>query len=316
MAGLRLVPAGEEAVDRADAPLGGDRQVGPAGRRRARSRRAPPRTPARGSTVVPTAMTRRPARCVALTAAAVAGGTAKRSAYGGSPTSSEETPVCSVSRATPTPRAASACEHARRERPARARHLGAARARGRRASGTRRAGARPGRARSGSARRARRGRSSTGRPPRSSPARHSRGADGRRPASVAVAPPGRARTSPARPSTTRKPSRRSSTSHPGPSRIGRGEVELDPVAVLALGLDRRGDRRRLVDDHEVARPQVRGEVAERPVAQRRAAAGDHQPDGVARQPALLRRRARLERGRQAEVQRRAHAGAPASARAA
>jgi hypothetical protein len=53
--------------------------------------------------VVPTAITRRARR----TAVAVAAGTANHSAYGGSPGSAEDTPVCSTSVATSIPRAAS-----------------------------------------------------------------------------------------------------------------------------------------------------------------------------------------------------------------
>ena len=56
------------------------------------------------TTVVPTAITRE----ASLTASAVAAETLKRSGYGISPRSSEETPQCSVMSATRTPRAASA----------------------------------------------------------------------------------------------------------------------------------------------------------------------------------------------------------------
>jgi FO synthase len=60
-------------------------------------------------TVVPTGDHAPPARRVALTRAAVAPGTEKRSGYGRSPRSCELTPVWSTSRATPTPRAARSC---------------------------------------------------------------------------------------------------------------------------------------------------------------------------------------------------------------
>ena len=59
---------------------------------------------------MPTAITRRRAR--ARHAAAVAAGTRKRSGYGGSPRSSDETPVCSTIGATLTPRSRERVEHA------------------------------------------------------------------------------------------------------------------------------------------------------------------------------------------------------------
>ena len=55
------------------------------------------------TTVVPTAMTRLAAR----TAASVPAGTRKRSGYGRSPRSSDETPVCSTTVATVMPRSSS-----------------------------------------------------------------------------------------------------------------------------------------------------------------------------------------------------------------
>jgi hypothetical protein len=54
--------------------------------------------------VVPTATTRPPRRRVCATSAAVGSGTSKRSGCGGSPASSEETPVCSTIGATAIPR--------------------------------------------------------------------------------------------------------------------------------------------------------------------------------------------------------------------
>ena len=53
-------------------------------------------------------MTRPPPARAALTSRAVVGGTAKRSGYGASPASSEDTPACSVSGAMTIPRATSA----------------------------------------------------------------------------------------------------------------------------------------------------------------------------------------------------------------
>ena len=47
-------------------------------------------------TVVPTAITRRPAARVSVTSSAVAAGTVNRSGSGGSPASSDDTPVCRV----------------------------------------------------------------------------------------------------------------------------------------------------------------------------------------------------------------------------
>ena len=157
VARLRLVPAGEEAVDRADAALGVIvRSVQPA--RGARSRRAPPRISSARVTVVPTAIDAPPGPAGGVDArrpSPAARRSARRTAA--RRTSSEETPVWSVE-----PRDADAAgrervEHARRERPARARHLGAARDAGEDRLVRRPAGARPDRARSGSARRARRG---------------------------------------------------------------------------------------------------------------------------------------------------------------
>jgi hypothetical protein len=55
------------------------------------------------TTVVPTAITRRPVALARRTACAVASGTEYHSAYGGSLVSSEDTPQCSRSVATSTP---------------------------------------------------------------------------------------------------------------------------------------------------------------------------------------------------------------------
>jgi hypothetical protein len=59
------------------------------------------------TTVVPAAITRPPFQRTKLTSRAVAGDTSNGSGYGSSPSSSDETPVCSVTGAISTPLAAS-----------------------------------------------------------------------------------------------------------------------------------------------------------------------------------------------------------------
>ena len=59
------------------------------------------------TTVVPAAITRPPSQRTWLISRAVAGGTSNGSGYGSSPSSSDDTPVCSVTGAISTPRAAS-----------------------------------------------------------------------------------------------------------------------------------------------------------------------------------------------------------------
>ncbi len=54
-------------------------------------------------TVVPTATTRPPSSRVAVTSRAVTAGTSNHSAWGASPASCDDTPVCSVTAVTPTP---------------------------------------------------------------------------------------------------------------------------------------------------------------------------------------------------------------------
>ena len=100
------------------------------------------------------------------------------------------------------------------------------------------------------------------------------------------------------------------------ARVGRREVQPQRRPVRPPRGQRGGQGRRLVDDEQVAGAEVRGEVAEARVDERRGAGGDHQPHGVARQPARLRRLGRLERRRQREGDGRAHTAAFASARAA
>ena len=77
-------------------------------------------------TVVPTATTRWPAPRVALTWRAVWSPTSNRSGCGPSPASCDDTPVCSVTGATAMPRATSLVTSVGGERPPGRRHLGAA----------------------------------------------------------------------------------------------------------------------------------------------------------------------------------------------
>jgi hypothetical protein len=93
-------------------------------------------------------------------------------------------------------------------------------------------------------------------------------------------------------------------------------VQLDRAAVREPGVERRRQRGRLVDNQQVAGAQVVGQLAEPHVGERRALAGDHEPHGVARQPARLRGIRCLQRRGEVEGERRAHAAASASARAA
>ena len=122
----RLVKPGEQPVDRLDAALGRDHRLGPPaaaahppgrvdrGLQRPDHRRADRDDP-------PAAAAYRVDADAPSTAR-----TSKRSAYGGSSASGEATPVCSVIGSTATPRAASSVTSIGGERPAGARHLGAA----------------------------------------------------------------------------------------------------------------------------------------------------------------------------------------------
>jgi hypothetical protein len=93
------------------------------------------------------------------------------------------------------------------------------------------------------------------------------------------------------------------------------QVERAPVG--ASRRQRGGQRGRAVDDQKVAGLEHLGQVAERGVGERPAAAARHeQPDLVALEPARLGRLGGLEARRQREGGRRAHAAAPASSRAA
>ncbi len=105
-------------------------------------------------------------------------------------------------------------------------------------------------------------------------------------------------------------------------RLGRRQVQRQRGPVRAPRGQRGREHRGLVDHEQVAGAQLRRDVAEARVDQRRLLARDHQAHGVARKPARLRRLRRLERLRQGERRarplprgRRDHAGASASARA-
>ena len=126
---LGLVPAGDQSVDDAHAALGIDHQRRSTPRR-GRTRPVAPRrpSPARGRrSCRPRSRGRRAAR-VRSTSRAVAAGTEYCSGNGGSWRSGELTPVCSVIGATAIPRGDQRGDQLGRERPAGARHLGAARA--------------------------------------------------------------------------------------------------------------------------------------------------------------------------------------------
>ena len=95
------------------------------------------------------------------------------------------------------------------------------------------------------------------------------------------------------------------------------EVEVDGSAVRARGGERGGDGGGGVDDEQVARAQLGGQVAEAVVDEREPVAlGDEQAHLVALEPARLGRRARLVGGCQRERERGAHARDSSSAPAA
>ena len=93
-------------------------------------------------------------------------------------------------------------------------------------------------------------------------------------------------------------------------------MQLHVRAVGEARVDGGRQRGGLVDHQEIAGAQLLGQLGEPDVAQRLAAAGDHQAHRVAGEPARLCRLGGFERGRQRERERRAHARASASARAA
>jgi hypothetical protein len=93
-------------------------------------------------------------------------------------------------------------------------------------------------------------------------------------------------------------------------------MEVERRAVGTPRRERGGDRRGLVDHEQVARAQRAGQVVEAGVDERLRPARDHQAHAVPRPPARLGRLGRLQRGREREGERAAHACAPASERAA
>ena len=133
--------------------------------------------------------------------------------------------------------------------------------------------------------------------------------------------PGSATRWPARaPRNGRAPSgERSSTIHQRAVQLevgrGGGEAQLDALAARERAGHGGGQRRGDVDDEQVARAQVIGQVAEAGVLDRAGRAlGDEQPHLVAGEPARLGRLGRLERARELE-RGRVHATAPASSAA-
>ena len=228
--------------------------------------------------------------------------------------------MCSTSRRDADAARGERVQHPRRERAAGARHLGAPGHAGedRLVVGERPLA--PGRARSGSARRARRGsRAAAGRASVELRRPTAGTADRTARRASPSAPPRSARTL-ARARVAHARRRRGAARRPSasPSRVrGVERWSWTAVAVRADGLSAAGSVADSLTTSRSPGSRCAGEVAERACA----AAGGRRAATISRtasraQPALLRRRARLERGRQPEVERRAHAGAPASARAA
>ena len=120
------VPAGHEAGHRPRRPGRPEDEVGPAVPGAHRAVRAGRRLQRAGHGG---ADRDHPPACLAgeLTSRAVASGTRNRSGCGGSPGSCEDTPVCSTTGATATPRVTSSVTTSIGERPPGARHLRAAR---------------------------------------------------------------------------------------------------------------------------------------------------------------------------------------------